>query len=91
MQHHCLTCVPDHPWCGRSNNNPSQLVVAAKIAALHGAEAAAVTCSGMAAITTTLGALLAAGDHILVQVWWRVGLRRYRSADVARMEKDEGG
>lgn len=45
----------------RCNNNPSQLVVGAKLAALEGAEAAAVTSSGMAAISTTLMALMMVG------------------------------
>src|SRR5262249_43504932 len=38
-----------------------------KIAALEGAAAALVTSSGMAAISTTLLTVLAAGDHLLVQ------------------------
>lgn len=51
----------------RCNNNPSQLVVAAKLAALEGTEAALVLSSGMAAISTTLLTLLSAGDHMLIQ------------------------
>jgi len=51
----------------RINNTPSQLVLHAKIAALEGAAAALVTASGMAAISTTLLAVLSAGDHLLVQ------------------------
>ena len=38
----------------RCNNTPAHEVLNAKLAALHGAEAAMVTASGMAAITTTL-------------------------------------
>jgi cystathionine beta-lyase/cystathionine gamma-synthase len=69
--------TPDHPYpvsyvpvtrARHSNNNPSQLAVAAKMAALEGAESALVTASGMAAISAVLYALLKAGDHILVQV-----------------------
>jgi cystathionine beta-lyase/cystathionine gamma-synthase len=51
----------------RLNNTPTQMALAAKIAALEGAEAALVTSSGMAAITTTLLTVLSAGDHLLAQ------------------------
>jgi len=51
----------------RLNNTPTQTALAAKIAALEGAEAALVTASGMAAITTTLLTVLTAGDHLLAQ------------------------
>jgi cystathionine beta-lyase/cystathionine gamma-synthase len=52
----------------RCNNNPSQIAVANKLAALEGAEDALVLSSGMAAISSTLLALLKAGDHLLIQV-----------------------
>ncbi len=51
----------------RLNNTPSQVVLHEKLAALEGAVSALVTASGMAAITTTLFALLKAGDHIIAQ------------------------
>src|SRR5262245_22931213 len=51
----------------RSNTTPSQLALHAKLAALEGAEAALVSASGMASISTTLLGLLAAGDHLLAQ------------------------
>jgi len=51
----------------RLNNTPSQLALHAKLAALEGAEAALVTASGMAAISTTLLTVLAPGDHLLAQ------------------------
>ncbi len=38
-----------------------------KLAALEGAEAALPLASGMAAISTTLLALLGSGDHLLIQ------------------------
>jgi len=38
----------------RCNNTPAHESLNAKLAALHGAEAAMITGSGMAAITTTL-------------------------------------
>ena len=51
----------------RLSNLPNHLVLQAKLAALENAEAAVVTSSGMAAITTTLLAVLKAGDHLLAQ------------------------
>ncbi len=51
----------------RNNNTPSQLALHEKLAVLEGAQAALVTASGMAAISTTLLALLAPGDHLLAQ------------------------
>lgn len=51
----------------RLNNTPNHEVLHAKLAALENAEAALVTGSGMAAISTTLLALLGKGDHLLVQ------------------------
>ena len=51
----------------RINNTPSQLALHAKLAVLEGAEAALVTASGMAAISTTLLTVLYPGDHLLAQ------------------------
>ncbi len=51
----------------RLNNTPNHHVLHAKLAAIEGAEAAVVTASGMAAISTALLAALRPGDHILVQ------------------------
>ena len=51
----------------RLSNLPDHEILAAKLAALEGAEAATVFGSGMAAISTTLLTLLGAGDHVLVQ------------------------
>jgi len=51
----------------RLNNTPNHLAVQEKLAALEGAEAALVTSSGMAAITTAMLSVLRAGDHLLVQ------------------------
>jgi cystathionine beta-lyase/cystathionine gamma-synthase len=49
----------------RLNNTPNHLELHAKLAALEGAEAAVVTASGMAAITTALLTVLRPGDHAL--------------------------
>jgi cystathionine beta-lyase/cystathionine gamma-synthase len=51
----------------RLNNTPNHDALHAKLAALEGGEAALVTASGMAAISTTLLTLLGAGDHLLLQ------------------------
>lgn len=49
----------------RLNNTPNHLVLHGKLAALEGTEAAVVTSSGMAAISSTLLSILEAGDHVL--------------------------
>jgi len=46
--------------------NPTQRVAEEKIAALEGAEAGLLFASGMAAITTTLFAMLSRGAHVVV-------------------------
>lgn len=51
----------------RLNNTPNHQALAGKLAAIEGGEAALVAASGMAAISTSLFALLGAGDHLLVQ------------------------
>jgi cystathionine beta-lyase/cystathionine gamma-synthase len=51
----------------RLNNTPTHVALHAKLAALEGGEAAVVTASGMAAISTTLLTVLAPGDHLLAQ------------------------
>ncbi|MCA9521849.1 MAG: PLP-dependent transferase [Myxococcales bacterium] len=51
----------------RLNNTPNHRALAAKLAAVSGAEAALVTASGMAAISAALFSCLRAGDEVLVQ------------------------
>jgi cystathionine beta-lyase/cystathionine gamma-synthase len=51
----------------RLNNTPNHLALHAKLAALENAQAALVTASGMAAISTTLLTVLGVGDHLLAQ------------------------
>ena len=51
----------------RLSNTPNHVAVHQKLAASENAEAALVTASGMAAISTALLAVLSAGDHLLVQ------------------------
>jgi cystathionine beta-lyase/cystathionine gamma-synthase len=51
----------------RLNNTPNHRVLHEKLAALEEAEAALVTASGMAAISTALLTVLKPGDHFLAQ------------------------
>src|SRR5688572_12998827 len=51
----------------RLNTTPTQMAVQGKLAALENGEAAVVTSSGMAAISTALLTVLAPGDHLLAQ------------------------
>jgi cystathionine beta-lyase/cystathionine gamma-synthase len=51
----------------RLNNTPNHLALHTKLAQLEGGEAAVVTASGMAAISTTLLTVLATGDRVLAQ------------------------
>ncbi len=51
----------------RLNNTPNHRSVAEKLAVLENGEAAMVAASGMAAITTSLFAVLKSGDHLLAQ------------------------
>ena len=51
----------------RLNNTPNHIALHKKLAALENAQAALVTSSGMAAITTALLTVLSSGDHLLAQ------------------------
>jgi cystathionine beta-lyase/cystathionine gamma-synthase len=51
----------------RLNNTPNHIALHQKLAALENGEAALVTSSGMAAISTALLAVLSKGDHLLAQ------------------------
>ncbi|HEX9197632.1 MAG TPA: aminotransferase class I/II-fold pyridoxal phosphate-dependent enzyme [Candidatus Bathyarchaeia archaeon] len=51
----------------RLNNTPNAQALSEKLASLENAEAALVTASGMAAISTSLLTILSAGDHLLAQ------------------------
>jgi cystathionine gamma-synthase len=46
--------------------NPTQSAAEHKVASLEGGERALLFASGMGAITTTLGALLSSGDHLIL-------------------------
>lgn len=51
----------------RLNNTPNHVALHQKLAVLENAEAALVTGSGMAAISTALLSVLSSGDHLLAQ------------------------
>jgi len=51
----------------RNSNTPNHDMLGAKLAALEHAEAGLVLASGMAAVSTTMLTVLAAGDHVLAQ------------------------
>lgn len=67
----------------RLNNTPNHLALHAKLAAIEGGEAALVTSSGMAAISTTLLSLLKAGDHLLAQACLYGGTQSLMLQDLA--------
>lgn len=69
----------------RSNNTPNHLALHQKLAALENAEAALVTASGMAAISTTLLTVLSAGDHLLAQDCLYGGTHDFLTKDFAAL------
>src|ERR1043165_2709524 len=68
----------------RLNNTPNHDVLHRKLAALENAEAALVTASGMAAISTALLTVLGAGDHLLAQDCLYGGTHDLLTKDFAR-------
>jgi cystathionine beta-lyase/cystathionine gamma-synthase len=69
----------------RLSNTPNHVAVAAKLAALEGAEAALVTASGMAAISVTLLTLLRPGDRLLAQRGLYGGTHELVTRELARL------
>ncbi len=72
----------------RYGNNPNQLSVAARIAALEGTESALALASGMAAIATTLLAATRMGDHIVASRQLYGPTRQLVSQELARRGVD---
>ena len=68
----------------RLNNTPNHRVLHQRLAAVEGAEAALVTASGMAALTTTLFTVLKAGDHLLAQKCLYGGTHAFITDDFSR-------
>jgi len=82
----------------RYGNNPNQVLVAQKVAALEGTEAAVALASGMAATAMTLLALTDSGDHVVAssQLYGATqGLLRSelprRGVTATFVDPDEGG
>ncbi len=66
----------------RMNNTPNHMALHKKLAALENGEAGLVFSSGMAAITTSLLALLAPGDHFLAQSCLYGGTHNFLTEDL---------
>ncbi len=69
----------------RYSNAPDQEALCRKLAVLEEAEAAQVTSTGMAAITTTLLSFLSAGDHLLIQDTLYGGTAAFVARDLPRL------
>jgi len=69
----------------RYGNTPNHNALNAKLAVLEGGEAAVVTASGMAAISSTLLAVLAPGDHFIAHRNLYGGTHGFVSQDLARL------
>jgi cystathionine beta-lyase/cystathionine gamma-synthase len=69
----------------RYGTNPNHEVLAAKLAALEGAEAALVLGSGMAAISLSLLALAGSGDHVVAQRALYGGTRTLLARELPRL------
>ncbi len=67
----------------RLNNTPNHVALHGKLSALENGEAALVTSSGMAAISTSLLSLLSAGDHLLAQKCLYGGTHDFLTQDFA--------
>lgn len=78
------TSYDDIPYI-RLNNSPNHKALHEKLRALENAEAALVTASGMAAITSTLMTLLGTGDHLLAQGGLYGGTHTFLTEDFAPM------
>jgi cystathionine beta-lyase/cystathionine gamma-synthase len=67
----------------RLNNTPNHVALHEKLVALENAEAAIVTASGMAAISTALLSILSSGDHLLAQECLYGGTHDFLTRDFA--------
>jgi cystathionine beta-lyase/cystathionine gamma-synthase len=67
----------------RLNNTPNHVALHEKLTALENAEAAVVTASGMAAISTALLSILSSGDHLLAQECLYGGTHDFLTGDFA--------
>ncbi len=69
----------------RLSNSPSHETLHARLAAIAGGEAALVTASGMAAITTALLAFVGRGEHLLAQRTLYGGTQSFLEHDAPRL------
>ncbi len=72
----------------RLNNTPNHQALHEKLAASENAEAAVVTASGMAAISTVLLTCLSAGDHFLAQECLYGGTHDFITNDLPKLDID---
>jgi cystathionine beta-lyase/cystathionine gamma-synthase len=75
----------DHVLYTRYGNNPNQVTIAQRLAALEGAEAAIFLASGMGATSLALLAVLHPGDHLLASAWIYGGTRTLFDTEFHRM------
>jgi cystathionine beta-lyase/cystathionine gamma-synthase len=69
----------------RYGNNPTQLALQARLAALEGAEAALVLASGMGAITTAILTVCGSGDHLVAARSLYGGTHRLLDVELPRL------
>ena len=69
----------------RYGNNPTQLALQARLAALEGAEAALVLASGMGALTTAILTACAQGDHLVAARSLYGGTHRLLDVELPRL------
>jgi len=69
----------------RYGNNPNQVVLAEKLAALEGAERAIFLASGMGATALAHLAMLRPGDHLLASEWIYGGTRRLFTEEFGKL------
>src|SRR5581483_912609 len=69
----------------RYGNNPNQIAIAKRLAALEGAEAAVFVASGMGAAALAHLAVLRPGDHLVSSDWIYGGVRRLFRQEFGRL------
>ncbi len=69
----------------RLSNSPTHLALHARLAAIEGGEAALVTASGMAAISTSILAFVKRGEHLLAQKTLYGGTQSFLDEDAPGM------
>ncbi len=72
----------------RYGNNPNQVAIAQRLAALEGAEAALFVGSGMGAVALAHLAVLRPGDHLLSSEWIYGGVHRLFAQEFGRLGID---